>query len=84
MNIDRNDLNKFIDLDDGELDKRLSEIAYGIGMDPSAMERAGISAQSVRNMLCSMSQKDISDMLNSLGQDTADKIVGIMRGGNGG
>ena len=76
MNIDKNAFNALLSMSDEEFSDKINAVASRLGMTQS-----GVSAARVRMMLRSMTEKDLSNLLASLGEEKASEITRIIKGG---
>ena len=76
MNIDKNAFNALLSMSDEEFSDKINAVASRLGMTPNS-----VSAARVRMMLRSMTEKDLSNLLASLGEEKASEITRIIKGG---
>jgi len=78
MNIDKNELNKLLGMSEIEFRRTVDLISQKLGMPPQSTPS---SSEKIRSMLRSMSEKDIEQLLSSLGTEKTNEIIKILRGG---
>ena len=78
MNIDKNELGKLLEMNENEFRQTVDLISKRLGM-PSQSTPA--SSEKIRSMLRSMSEKDIEQLLSSLGTEKTNEIINILKGG---
>ncbi len=76
MNIDKNAFNALLSMSDEEFSDKINAVTSRLGMNPNS-----VSAARVRMMLRSMTEKDLSNLLASLGEEKASEITRIIKGG---
>ena len=78
MNIDKNELSKLLGMSENEFRQTVDLISKKLGMPPQGTPS---SSEKIRSMLRSMSEKDIEQLLSSLGTEKTNEIINILKGG---
>ena len=78
MNIDKNELSKLLEMNENEFRQTVDLISKKLGMPPQGTPS---SSEKIRSMLRSMSEKDIEQLLSSLGTEETNEIINVLKGG---
>ena len=78
MNIDKNELGKLLEMNENEFRQTVDLISKRLGMPTQSTPS---SSEKIRSMLKSMSEKDIEQLLSSLGTKKTNEIINILKGG---
>ena len=78
MNIDKNELSKLLGMSENEFRQTVDLISKKLGMPPQGTPS---SSEKIRSMLRSMSEKDIEQLLSSLGTEKTNEIINVLKGG---
>lgn len=78
MNIDKNELGKLLEMNENEFRQTVDLISKRLGMPTQSTPS---SSEKIRSMLRSMTEKDIEQLLSSLGTEKTNEIINILKGG---
>ena len=78
MNIDKNELSKLLGMSENEFRQTVDLISKKLGMPPQSTPS---NSEKIRSMLRSMSEKDIEQLLSSLGTEKTNEIINVLKGG---
>ena len=78
MNIDKNELGKLLEMSENEVRQKVDLISQRLGMP---IQSTPSNSEKIRSMLRSMSEKDIEQLLSSLGAEKTNEIIKILEGG---
>ena len=78
MNIDKNELGKLLEMSENEFRQKVDLISQRLGMPTQSTPS---NSEKIRSMLRSMSEKDIEQLLSSLGAEKTNEIIKILEGG---
>ena len=78
MNIDKNELGKLLEMNENEFRQTVDLISKRLGMPTQSTPS---SSEKISSMLKSMSEKDIEQLLSSLGTKKTNEIINILKGG---
>lgn len=75
MQIDKDKLNKFLNLSDEELKKKVADAAKSSGLESNKLNHILKDTQNIKKMISSMTEDDLQKAINSIKDEKAAQII---------